>query len=70
MNSLHGVIMCNNTQIPKMQNSGINIPEHIGKGITKHAHFIFFHPDYTVGFGISPNLLARISVLARGLYHR
>ena len=27
---------------------------------------IFFHPDYTVGFGISPNHALR----ARGLYRR
>jgi len=30
------------------------------------AVMIFFHPDYTVGFGISPNQ----RICARGLYRR
>ena len=33
-------------------------------------HVVFFHPDYTVGFGIEPNLRAKQMIfawLARGL---
>jgi hypothetical protein len=29
--------------------------------------FVFFHPDYTVGFGFSPNLLVYKNIQARGL---
>jgi len=33
------------------------------------ASIFFFHPDYTVGFGFSPNLLATPSNPARGLFY-
>ena len=29
--------------------------------------FVFFHPDYTVGFGLSPNLRVYKYIQARGL---
>jgi hypothetical protein len=44
--------------------------------ITFRAHFyhtislIFFHPDYTVGFGIAPNHALRLAGLPKNKEHR
>ena len=46
------------------KNSGTNIHSraviHTQEDTLLPAHFVFFHPDYTVGFGIAPNHALRL----------